>query len=118
MSQDQSATALGRFSVSLAVKDIHKSLAFYQALGFEQVFGEIEQNWVILQHGEAKIGLFQGMFEANIMTFNPKNARAIEAHLKAQGIAPDPAIDAAEGPCHFMVTDPDGNTVLVDQHEA
>jgi catechol 2,3-dioxygenase-like lactoylglutathione lyase family enzyme len=77
---------LGEFSVSLNITDMDKSLAFYNALGFEQVAGEYEQNWVILAHGGAVIGLFHGMFEENLMTFNPEDARAIQAALIEQGI--------------------------------
>lgn len=109
---------LGTFSVSLAVKDLKESRAFYEKLGFKMIAGEPEQNWIILGSGEAKIGLFQGMFEANIMTFNPTDARGIQKDLKAKGITSF-AVEADEtttGPAHFMITDPDGNSILVDQH--
>lgn len=108
---------LGTFSVSLAVADLPKSRAFYEAFGFRQVAGEPTQNWIILQNGEAKIGLFQGMFDDNILTFNPKDARGIQASLQVAGITPDKRAEDGEGPTHFVVKDPDGNTILVDQHE-
>ena len=108
---------LGQFSVSLNVADMDKSLAFYKALGFEQIAGEYEQNWVILANGGAVIGLFHGMFENNLMTFNPEDARGIQASLIEQGIEIDVKAEPGEGPAHFMVQDPDGNTILVDQHE-
>jgi catechol 2,3-dioxygenase-like lactoylglutathione lyase family enzyme len=107
---------LGEFSVSLNITDMDKSLAFYNALGFEQVAGEYEQNWVILAHGGAVIGLFHGMFEENLMTFNPEDARAIQAALIEQGIEIEEKAEPGEGPAHFVVKDPDGNTILIDQH--
>ena len=107
---------LGNFSVSLAVKDLQTSIAFYALFGFEQIAGEPENNWIILKNGDAKIGLFQGMFENNLMTFNPSDARGIEAHLKANGVEPIQATEGDSGPAHFLVVDPDGNTILVDQH--
>lgn len=120
---------LGNFSVSLPVKDIHASLKFYETLGFEQVSGDITQNWVVLSNGAARIGLFQGMFEEFMMTFNPKwndkgeevpgtDVREIAEKLEAAGyefITPLTA-DNAEGPGYFMVKDLDGNTLLFDQH--
>ncbi len=120
---------LGAFSVSLAVKDLSVSMAFYEKLGFQQVGGDPDQNWVVLGNGTAKIGLFQGMFEDNILTFNPgwaqdkaeledfDDVRAIQARLKADGVEllveADPESD---GVAHFMLKDPDGNQILVDQH--
>lgn len=122
---------LGNFSVSLAVKDIKASLAFYEKLDFKQVGGKLEQNWVVLQNGNAKIGLFQGMFDKNIMTFNPgwtqdkqtmkdfQDVRELQRILKLRGVKPTlEANETTEGPAHFMVTDPDGNTILFDQHVA
>ncbi|WP_414047604.1 VOC family protein [Macrococcus equi] len=120
---------LGNFSVSLPVKDIHASLKFYETLGFEQVSGDISQNWIVLSNGAARIGLFQGMFEEFMMTFNPKwdnmgqatdgtDVREIAAKLEAAGyefITPLTA-DNDEGPGYFMVKDLDGNTLLFDQH--
>ena len=107
---------LGRFSVSLAVKDLDKSISFYSMLGFEQVFGVKEQNWVILQNGDAKIGLFHGMFDENLLTFNPTDARAIQRAVRKAGYALDKDPDEGTGPTHFMMKDPDGNAILVDQH--
>ena len=107
---------LGQFSVSLAVKDLPTSRAFYETLGFEQVFGEPENNWIILKRGEAVIGLFQGMFEGNLLTFNPADARGIEAHVKAAGYATESETSGESGPTHFAMKDPDGNVVLIDQH--
>ncbi|HZG77881.1 MAG TPA: VOC family protein [Paenibacillus sp.] len=120
---------LGAFSVSLNVKDIHASKAFYEALGFQTLGGDIAQNWLILKNESCVIGLFQGMFEKNLLTFNPgwnQNAenvdeftdvRDIQKRLKEQGIPLlAEADEAATGPAHFVVEDPDGNRILVDQH--
>jgi predicted lactoylglutathione lyase len=119
----------GNFSVSLAVKDIKASMAFYQKLDFKQVGGKLEQNWVVLQNGTARIGLFQGMFEKNILTFNPgwtkdketmtdfQDVRELQRTLKARGLTLAPEADVTTtGPAYFEVSDPDGNTLLVDQH--
>lgn len=108
---------LGQFSVSLAVKDIAVSKAFYEALGFKALdgCGSIADKWLIMQNEAAVIGLFQDMFEHNIMTFNPSDARAIEAKMKASGYAPIRAAEGNEGPCHTVFTDPDGNQVMFDQ---
>jgi catechol 2,3-dioxygenase-like lactoylglutathione lyase family enzyme len=120
---------LGNFSVSLAVKDIAASRAFYEKLGFSVIGGDQKQNWLILQNGTTNVGLFQGMFEKNILTFNPgwdhdgKNVdaftdiRELQNRLKAQGIAlMMEADEATTGPASFMLVDPDGNQILVDQH--
>ena len=120
---------LGNFSVSLAVKDIQASKAFYEKLGFEQFMGDISQNWLILKNGDHVIGLFQGMFEKNTLTFNPgwdRNAqkldtftdvRELQRQLKARGVAViDEADESTTGPAYFMVIDPDGNPILIDQH--
>ena len=120
---------LGNFSVSLNVKDIKASKAFYEKLDFKQVSGKLEQNWVVLQNGTTKIGLFQGMFEKNMLTFNPgwdsnantlaefTDVRELQRQLKAQGIAlATEADETTTGPASFMVIDPDGNPILVDQH--
>ena len=120
---------LGVFSVSLAVKDIKASTAFYEKLDFKQVGGDIKQNWIILQNATTTIGLFQGMFEKNIMTFNPgwdkdqntpddfKDVRDIQAELIERGITPETKADASsDGPASFTITDPDGNPILFDQH--
>ncbi len=120
---------LGAFSVSLAVKDIHASKDFYAKLGFVQVGGDIAQNWLILRNGDHTIGLFQGMFDSNIMTFNPgwdKNAaqvdsfndiREIQRDWKSKGLEfMTEADESTTGPASLMVVDPDGNTILLDQH--
>ena len=120
---------LGAFSVSLNVKDIHKSKEFYSKLGFESFGGDISQNWLIMKNGDTIIGLFQGMFEKNMLTFNPgwdQNAqnleeftdvREIQSILKEEGIELLSEVDTAtEGPGHVMIKDPDGNPILIDQH--
>ena len=120
---------LGAFSVSLAVKDIEKSKNFYRKLGFEVFGGDQSQNWLIMKNKDHVIGLFQGMFENNLMTFNPgwdqdaKNTdsftdvREICAELKSQGVDMTmESIEGTSGPGNFMVTDPDGNVILFDQH--
>lgn len=120
---------LGAFSVSLAVKDIHASFSFYQSLGFEKFHGDIQQGWLILANGETRIGLFQGMFDNNMMTFNPgwngnaepiegcPDVRDIQKKLKAEGITVmNEADESTTGPASFMVVDPDGNPILIDQH--
>lgn len=120
---------LGAFSISLAVKDIKLSKAFYEKLGFSDLGGVPAQNWVIMTNGSAVIGLFQGMFEHNILTFNPgwnqdatafdpfDDVRAIQADLEAKGITFEQRADAgSSGPASFVVKDPDGNAILVDQH--
>jgi catechol 2,3-dioxygenase-like lactoylglutathione lyase family enzyme len=120
---------LGAFSISLAVKDILASKAFYEKLGFEAFHGDISQNWLILKNGDHVIGLFQGMFDKNILTFNPgwdQNAQNLEAftdvrdlqrQLKAQGVEfVSEADESTAGPASFIVADPDGNPILFDQH--
>ena len=120
---------LGAFSVSLAVKDIEASKQFYEKLGFTVFHGDQAQNWLILKNGETVIGLFQGMFENNILTFNPgwnQNAetlpeftdvRELQRQLKANGVTMmTEADESTTGPASFMIADPDGNTILVDQH--
>lgn len=120
---------LGAFSVSLAVKDIHASKAFYEKLGFKEFGGDISQNWLILKNGDHVIGLFQGMFEKNILTFNPgwdQNAqtldsftdvREIQKQLKANGLELlSEADEATTGPASVTLMDPDGNPILLDQH--
>lgn len=122
---------LGAFSVSLNVKDIHASKAFYEKLGFETLGGDITQNWLILKNESCVIGLFQGMFEKNILTFNPgwdQNAenldsftdvRDIQKHLKEQGIELHTEADeSTQGPAHIIFEDPDGNVIMLDQHRA
>lgn len=120
---------LGAFSVSLAVKDIEASKQFYEKLGFTVFHGDQAQNWLILKNGDTVIGLFQGMFENNILTFNPgwnQNAetlpeftdvRELQRQLKANGVTMmTEADESTTGPASFMIADPDGNTILVDQH--
>lgn len=106
---------LGTFSVSLAVKDIKVSRTFYEHLGFEVIHGNEDEKWLILKNGEAKIGLFEGMFTENILTFNPKDARGIQKKLKAAGIPLTSEADDGEGPASLTLTDPDGNQILFDQ---
>jgi lactoylglutathione lyase len=120
---------LGAFSISLAVKDIAVSRAFYEKFGFTTMVGEQSQGWLILKNGNHVIGLFQGMFEKNMMTFNPgwdQNAqplpsfidvRELQRRLKSQGVQlTTEADESTTGPAHFMAVDPDGNPILVDQH--
>jgi predicted lactoylglutathione lyase len=123
------AMRLGNFSVSLAVKDIAASRAFYEKLGFTVVSGDQSKNWIVLQNENTKIGLFQGMFPRNMLTFNPgwdsskntlpdfEDVRDLQKTLKARGLAPNPAADeSTTGPAYLMLTDPDGNPILIDQH--
>lgn len=120
---------LGAFSVSLNVKDIHVSKAFYEKLGFQALGGDIANNWLIMKNENSIIGLFQGMFEKNILTFNPgwdQNAENLESftdvreiynQLKTEGITMlSAAVETKEGPAHFFIEDSDGNQILVDQH--
>ena len=120
---------LGAFSISLAVKDIHKSKAFYETLGFSVFAGALERNYLIMKNGNALVGLFQGMFENNILTFNPgwdesanmvedfDDVRAIQKHLKSNQIKLEREADeTSSGPASIVFFDPDGNTVLIDQH--
>ena len=120
---------LGAFSISLAVKDIKASKAFYEKLGFSTLGGNLDQNWIILKNGPHVIGLFQGMFDKNMLTFNPgwdqdaKNVdpftdvRELQKKLKDAGLAfVSEADEKTTGPASFVLTDPDGNSVLVDQH--
>ena len=119
---------LGNFSVSLAVKDIKASKAFYEKLGFSQTLGDPAQGWAIMKNGSTNIGLFQGMFERNILTFNPgwdqngapagefEDVRDIQKRLKDSGVEVGAAIESDQGPGSFTVTDPDGNPILFDQH--
>ena len=120
---------LGAFSISLAVKDIHKSKEFYEKLGFIYKGGNIGKNWIVLKNETAVIGLFQGMFEDNIITFNPgwdgnaKNleefddVRSIQTNLKSNGIfLTKEADETTQGPEYITLTDPDGNNILIDQH--
>ncbi len=120
---------LGAFSISLNVKDIIASKAFYESLGFKQFAGELDMNYLIMKNETTIIGLFQGMFPNNILTFNPgwddnaqvqeqfDDVRSIQKALKAQNIKLETEVDEnSQGPASFMIVDPDGNTILIDQH--
>ena len=120
---------LGAFSISLAVKDIAASRAFYEKLGFAVFGGDQEQRWLIMKSGTSLIGLFQGMFERNMLTFNPgwdseaklvpgfEAVRSIQTKLKDQGLELGQEADGgATGPAYITLTDPDGNPILIDQH--
>ena len=120
---------LGAFSISLAVKDIEASREFYEKFGFRVFGGDTSQNWLIMKNGETAIGLFQGMFEKNMLTFNPgwdSNAGALDTYtdirelqrlLKEQGVElMSEADESSAGPASFIAVDPDGNPILVDQH--
>lgn len=120
---------LGVMSISLSVKDLSASQDFYKKLGFEIVGGEFAQHWLIMRNEDTTIGLFQGMFDNNIMTFNPgwdaqnkalsdfDDVRTIQKNLKTQGIElMSEVVETESGPGSVMLTDPDGNTILIDQH--
>lgn len=120
---------LGAFSVSLAVKDLAASAAFYEKLGFASVGGDAEQGWLILRNGTTTIGLFQGMFDSNILTFNPgwnaeaenvdpfTDVREIQETLLEHGVELDETVAAeGPGPAYITLRDPDGNSILIDQH--
>ena len=120
---------LGAFSLSLSVKDIKASRAFYEELGFEEFGGDVEENWLILRNADVTIGLFQGMFEKNMLTFNPgwdrdaqpledfTDVRALQRHFKSSGLEFQAEADEqSEGPGSFILVDPDGNPILFDQH--
>lgn len=109
---------LGQFSLSLAVKDIRASRRFYESLGFEAYDDHEDENWIILRNGNTYLGLFQGMFENNLLTFLPSDVRAIQRRLKEQGIQPiTEAEESGTGPAHVILADPDGNSILLDQHD-
>lgn len=121
--------SLGAFSISLTVKDLAASKAFYSKLGFSKIEGDESQNWLILANGDCVVGLFQGMFDKNMLTFNPgwgpdgkplddfEDVRDIQKRLKAGGVSiTSEADEATSGPASFVVVDPDGNPILVDQH--
>ncbi len=120
---------LGAFSVSLAVKDLGASRSFYEKFGFKVFAGDAAQNWLILKNGDHAIGLFQGMFDKNILTFNPgwdsnaqkldtfTDVRELQRELKAQGVQlVSEADESTTGPASFIAVDPDGNPIYVDQH--
>ena len=120
---------LGAFSISLSVKDIKASKQFYENLGFIVYAGQLEKNYLIMKNGNSLVGLFQGMFENNILTFNPgwdesankvepfDDVRDIQKHLKNKGLKIEKEVDeSTSGPASFVVIDPDGNPILIDQH--
>ena len=120
---------LGTFSISLAVKDIGASKEFYEKLGFEVFGGDASQNWLIMKNGDHAIGLFQGMFEKNTLTFNPgwnsdareldtyTDVRELQRQLKERGVElVSEADESTSGPASFIAVDPDGNPILIDQH--
>lgn len=120
---------LGAFSISLAVKDIKASKAFYETLGFSVFAGDLEKNYLIMKNESSLVGLFQGMFENNILTFNPgwdqeanalkkfDDVREIQKHLKSKNVKLEHEADeTTSGPASFVVLDPDGNAILIDQH--
>jgi lactoylglutathione lyase len=120
---------LGAFSISLAVKDLGASRSFYEKFGFKAFAGDASQNWLILKNGDHVIGLFQGMFDKNILTFNPgwdsnaqkldtfTDVRELQRQLKAQGVQlVNEADESTTGPASFIAVDPDGNQILFDQH--
>ncbi len=120
---------LGAFSISLSVKDIHRSKEFYEDLGFKTLGGDINQNWLILKNEQTVIGLFQGMFEKNALTFNPgwdnnaenqedfTDVRELQKELKEKGVKLiQEADESTEGPAFITLEDPDGNPILIDQH--
>ncbi len=123
------ALELGAFSVSLSVKDIAASRRFYETMGFAVAGGNQDQNWLIMRNGDHVIGLFQGMFKGNILTFNPgwaqstapldsfTDVRDIQKHLKKAGLPlTTEADETTSGPASLTLSDPDGNTILIDQH--
>jgi catechol 2,3-dioxygenase-like lactoylglutathione lyase family enzyme len=129
MARKENQMELGNFSISLSVKDIAASKAFYEKFGFEVFGGDITQNWLIMKNGDHVIGLFQGMFEKNILTFNPgwdnnaqkletfTDVRELQRQLKVQGVEfMSEADESTTGPAFFTAVDPDGNQILVDQH--
>lgn len=119
---------IGAFSVSLSVQDLAKSKAFYETLGFSQMGGDPDHGYLIMKNGDALVGLFQGMFEGNMLTFNPgwdqdaqavdpfDDVRAIKENVAAAGYAVEQENGDASGPASFVTRDPDGNVVLIDQH--
>ncbi len=126
---NQKNMELGAFSISLKVKDIKKSVEFYEKLGFTYKGGNIDQNWIVLKNGSTVIGLFQGYIEENTLTFNPgwdqsasevnpfTDVREIQKKLKEKGVKVDrEANETTKGPEYIVLTDPDGNSILIDQH--
>lgn len=128
-SKKQNTMELGAFSISLKVKDIKKSVEFYEKLGFTYKGGNIDQNWIVLKNGNTVIGLFQGFIEENTLTFNPgwdqsasevnpfTDVREIQKKLKEKGVKVDrEANESTKGPEYIVLKDPDGNSILIDQH--
>ena len=126
---NQKNMELGAFSISLKVKDIKKSVEFYEKLGFTYKAGNIDQNWIVLKNGNTVIGLFQGFIEENTLTFNPgwdqqaqnlpefTDVREIQKKLREKGVKVDrEANETTKGPEYIVLTDPDGNSILIDQH--
>lgn len=109
---------LGQFSISLAVKDIAASRSFYEKLGFSVYDGNQAEGWLILKNGETYVGIFQGMFEGAMLTFHPKDARAVQAVLDRENIAVDERTKGDSGPTHISLRDPDGYPILIDQFDA
>jgi lactoylglutathione lyase len=126
---EEARMELGAFSVSLAVRDLDASRSFYEKFGFEAFAGDAAQNWLMMRNGDHVIGLFQGMFERNLLTFNPgwdgharelasfTDVRELQRELKSRGVAlVNEADEGTSGPASFVAVDPDGNPILVDQH--
>jgi len=119
---------IGAFSLSLTVQDIEKSKEFYEKIGFEVFHGVMEQKWLIMKNGDCTIGLFEGMFEKNILTFNPGwnhdaseydpfvDVRTLQEEWQAKGIEFDSTVESDAGPGNFIIRDPDGNPIMIDQH--
>lgn len=129
MNLEEEIMDLGAFSVSLAVKDLGASRSFYEKLGFKVFHGDASQNWLIMKNGDHVIGLFQGMIEKNTLTFNPgwdsdaqeldsyTDVRELQRQLKSKGVQlVSEADETTSGPANFLIVDPDGNPILVDQH--
>lgn len=118
--QSSDQTSIGLMSLSLAVKDIKASYAFYKKLGFKALegAGSLDQKWIIIVNGSSKIGLFEGLFPTNTLTFNSKDARAIYQKIQNENISTvySMGLDKTKGPCSFSILDPDGNPILIDQH--
>ncbi|OEK03766.1 hypothetical protein BFP97_05850 [Roseivirga sp. 4D4] len=117
----ESTSEIEAFSISLNVKDVAASKAFYEKLGFSALDGQggVEQKWLIMQNGKAKVGLFQGFFPQNTITINPKDARSMFKGATDSGLKAtfSTGMDKSEGPASFTLLDPDGNSILIDQHK-
>ncbi|MCB9877304.1 MAG: VOC family protein [Planctomycetes bacterium] len=124
----RASNSIGSFSVSLSVKDLAASRKFYEQLGFTAGHGDMAQNWIVLRNGDTVIGLFEGMFEGNMLTFNPgwsqqaeplptfTDVRVLQQQLEGKGLEPVVRAEAGDGPAFLMLRDPDGNMLLIDQH--